>query len=687
MIAVVFIMASCQKELNAPKLNGNLDVKANSVRDIKVPAGFQWNTTREIQVKVQLTESSFGSLYHKVEVFSDDPAKGGRKLAQGSVSMQEAFATKLTIPTAWKEVFIVKTAPDNSTQSRLVTASDKIELALGNKPLQKMGKSAGPDCSSGCTSTISMTSNRTVSSGTVCITNNTISGNLTISGSATVRICGSGTIAQLTVSSGSTLIIASGANVNFSEKVTSYGTFTNYGTITTVAKDLEVNTGTFTNNGTVNVGNDLKVTQNGTLVNNGTIIVENDHQTDKGNTTNNCYMLVKHSFEINGTDVANPVFANNGYLRVNSNSNINDKASMTISTGAMFRTTTLQLQVGKIIGDNVSGQNALVKVVSTASLNSAGRISGSVQYCANSTAPSGVLTSGAAAGCNLYIPTSACNPDGNGSVVVTDTDGDGVSDTNDDYPNDATKAYDNSVLVQTLAFEDLWPSTGDYDLNDVVMEYSANVVTNASNIVVRVEAHYELKATGGSFQNGFAVQFPIARNKVSGLSGATLEAGQTNAVVVLFNNMRNEAANWNTITGNPTTDPIPYVVTFNVSNGPSLATFGLGVYNPFIWNNSPGFGRGYEVHMPGKLPTDLANPALFGSISDATNLNSGDTYVSKNGRLPWAIAVPYTFNYPKETIDITQAYTHFASWAASGGTNYSDWYANTSGYRNANAIY
>ncbi|MCF8428019.1 MAG: DUF4842 domain-containing protein, partial [Bacteroidia bacterium] len=106
-----------------------------------------------------------------------------------------------------------------------------------------------------------------------------------------------------------------------------------------------------------------------------------------------------------------------------------------------------------------------------------------------------------------------------------------------------------------------------------------------------------------------------------------------------------------------------------------------------IWNGTAGFGRGYEIHLPGQLPTDLATTSLFGTGSDATNLGNGDTYVSKDGRFPWALNIPVSFDYPKEKSDINTAYNHFASWVSSGGSTYADWYTNGSGYRNTGNIY
>lgn len=268
---------------------------------------------------------------------------------------------------------------------------------------------------------------------------------------------------------------------------------------------------------------------------------------------------------------------------------------------------------------------------------------------------------------------------------VTDTDEDGVDDTEDDYPTDPNKAFNNYTGTGSVAFEDQWPSTGDYDLNDVVMNYSYNVITNAQNKVVRVEGNTTLRATGGAFQNGFGIQFPVERSKVSNVSGATLEAGQNKAVLVLFQNMRQEMVSWNTIRGGATSAAKNYSISFDISNGPSLSQFGLGVYNPFIWNGS--MGRGYEIHLPGKQPTDLANPTAFGTGRDGSNVQSGDTYVSKTNRLPWAIQTPANFSYPVEKADINSAYTKFASWVQSGGSLFGDWYLPNSGYRNSENIY
>ena len=62
-------------------------------------------------------------------------------------------------------------------------------------------------------------------------------------------------------------------------------------------------------------------------------------------------------------------------------------------------------------------------------------------------------------------------------------------------------------------------------------------------------------------------------------------------------------------------------------------------------------------------------------------------YYKTDKNLPWAINIPTVFEYPIEKQDITQAHLHFADWAQSDGTLYTDWYEDKPGYRNASLIY
>jgi deoxyribodipyrimidine photo-lyase len=64
-----------------------------------------------------------------------------------------------------------------------------------------------------------------------------------------------------------------------------------------------------------------------------------------------------------------------------------------------------------------------------------------------------------------------------------------------------------------------------------------------------------------------------------------------------------------------------------------------------------------------------------------------DGFLIPPHNLPFAISVPERFVYPWEKTQIVLAHIRFASWAQSGGSSYSDWYKNLSGYRDDTKLY
>jgi len=170
-----------------------------------------------------------------------------------------------------------------------------------------------------------------------------------------------------------------------------------------------------------------------------------------------------------------------------------------------------------------------------------------------------------------------------------------------------------------------------------------------------------------------------------------VEAGQSKAVIIPFDNhealLRNPDNSYyvNTLNAKDKLQSATasVLVTFNSpvpSSGLSISSF-----NPFVISN---MRRGYEIHLPGFSATDKANAALFTTGDDASLVAGRKTYTSREN-WPWALSFSDTsFNYPLETINITDAYPHFADWAASNGTSFLDWYNNlTSGYRVSSNIY
>ncbi|MCF8234052.1 MAG: LruC domain-containing protein [Bacteroidales bacterium] len=289
----------------------------------------------------------------------------------------------------------------------------------------------------------------------------------------------------------------------------------------------------------------------------------------------------------------------------------------------------------------------------------------------------------------------------------TDTDGDGVDDDDDDYPDDPDRAFNNYYPAGgngTLAYEDLWPGKGDYDFNDLVVDYRFNTITNASNLVVEIYGTFIVKAFGASLENGFGFQFPndnistqditvsgfdLQENYIS-LAGNGLESGQSKPTVIVYDNAFNIMPHPGQGIGVNTEPTAPYVEpdTLNIymditDDIYTTAQVDISNFNPFIIVD---LTRAREVHLPDYPPTDLADPSYFGTYDDDSDPATGRYYKTQSN-LPWAINIYESFEYPIEKREISTAYNHFVEWAESGGVNFQDWYQDNAGYRNDNNIY
>jgi LruC domain-containing protein len=272
---------------------------------------------------------------------------------------------------------------------------------------------------------------------------------------------------------------------------------------------------------------------------------------------------------------------------------------------------------------------------------------------------------------------------------VGDSDNDGCPDDIDEYPNDPEICLKTVTPTKygwgSLAFEDLWPYKGDYDFNDLVVNYRYTMMLNLDNKAVKMEARFWIKhVKGASFNNGFGIQFdnllPSQIESVAGydirsdyisLQANGLEENQEKAVVIVFDqsqNYRNETSK-----ADPNYNELTVMIRF--TEPLDLDEIGTSPFNPFLIADGE---RSREIHLPDYPITSLGkNNAEPGP----TNLDVDGNYKSPKG-LPWAIAIAHEFKYTKEKVEILEGYNHFAKWAESGGELYTDWYKDNSGYRN-----
>jgi LruC domain-containing protein len=294
------------------------------------------------------------------------------------------------------------------------------------------------------------------------------------------------------------------------------------------------------------------------------------------------------------------------------------------------------------------------------------------------------------------------------TAAPPDTDGDGVADADDDFPNDLNAAFLNSFPASgtgSLAFEDLWPGKGDYDFNDIVVDYQFDIVTNASNKVYYITGNFVVKASGAYLRNGFGFELPdaddglIADLQVSGynlqegiiaLNANGTESGQTHPTLILFDDVFNILEHPGIGLGVNTEESVPFVPyeSMTLTLTPTADTweandFSMETWNPFIFVDHE---RSHEIHLPDHTPTSLADAGLFGNYEDNSNPMEGRYYKTVNN-LPWAINIITSFDWPVEKAAIDNTYTHFVEWAESEGSIYTNWYEDEPGYRNNELIY
>jgi len=302
-------------------------------------------------------------------------------------------------------------------------------------------------------------------------------------------------------------------------------------------------------------------------------------------------------------------------------------------------------------------------------------------------------------------PRIAIVTDGVMPITYTgnDTDGDGVNDPIDDYPNDPDRAYNNyhpsKNTFGSLSFEDLWPYQGDYDFNDLVVDYRFTEIMNAQNEIVDMDVELVLKASGASYENGLGFEMDLEPGMVSNVSGSVitgdlvtlmsngLEADQEKAVFIAFDNVyglanRPEGYYINTQERAPFVAQDTILIQINFTQPLAPDILGAPPYNPFMIINQD---RTREVHLAGYSPTTLArNSDYFDTGEDHSSVNG---YYRTSNCLPWALDIVETLDYPIEKAAINNAHLYFESWAVSGGQIWNDWYKDKPGYRDGNFIY
>lgn len=715
LLAAGLLVSACSKRTSPidPDPTGPI----TSMDDVTAPDGFEYGmiTTREVQSVV------FGYPYLGKAKVMYYGVNGNRKelLAEVMQLARDTTTVELTLPEVFQRIHIQANFPDGSISlgthalepGVVMTAYPAEETAGPNyAPAYKV---SGPGCN--CPTTVASVSGNklTVAAGdTVCVTGGLNGKSIEVKTDGELRICGTfssiqGIVleqgANLVLNDNASLLMANGKQISVDDN----GSLEVFdGATLSIARDLNLRDGaSLLNYGTVSIGNRLNVFVNGSTTNHSTLTIGGDFVVDGTgaafdnygftSTDNNksikiennavynnyCRTLSDKNIQLDDDGVVN----NYGQFEANDNLEIDDDAVLNMYAGSLALCDDLEFDDGTING--LGGAPSLVKVVDDADWSSGANATGDVKWCVgdkNSNYASVNVSGNVQFDCNTYIATSACITVGNG--ISPDTDGDGVPDANDFYPNDASRWMDLSGNTFTLAFEDTWPNQGDYDFNDFVCAYTLVKVVDPNSKVKDLKFAYKVLARGAAYDNGFGFQLNVPRTNVQSVSGSRIdtlapyigangaESGNALASVIVFDNIDDISFSWNTDWTyiNPYTN-VPWdTVTISFVN--AIEDSLLNSFNPYLIINGD---RTHEVHLPNYAPTSLADMSKFGIGSDDSDPGQGRYYMTADNQ-PWGLHLPIVFEHPIEHEDITQVYLNFGVWAITGGQSYPTWYdANT----------
>lgn len=229
-------------------------------------------------------------------------------------------------------------------------------------------------------------------------------------------------------------------------------------------------------------------------------------------------------------------------------------------------------------------------------------------------------------------------------------------------------------LQGVYAFEDLWPSKGDYDMNDVVVRYSYGKTFDIDNKIYNETFVFKTFQNVAGNNNGLAfkletngtvssTKFEVAKAGDTEFKETTFEYEAADNVYLLTDNVKENMGG-------------EYKVTVTYSTPATTQS----IVEPFIYKNKEN-GTRWEVHLPKHKPTSKVDMTDFGQGDDASKPNKGIYYV-REGSYPFAIYLSGAdekdlskmLDANNESVAIEQLYSGYSGWVTSNGANNKDWY-------------
>lgn len=209
-----------------------------------------------------------------------------------------------------------------------------------------------------------------------------------------------------------------------------------------------------------------------------------------------------------------------------------------------------------------------------------------------------------------------------------------------------------------VAYEDLFPSRGDYDFNDAVVAYRYQLGVNANGQVERIDGVAYLIARGSTYTHDWSLDIPLPTGALAGATNVCNTASAGGAALPCTVTVGGGRLRWSAFTDTVNALPGPGAVPVNTPAGASMvqgpkATFSISFATPV---DLAAFGAD--------------DPWLFvRNTGKAVHLSDRDG----NG-YPFAMLLPSAWQIPVEYTDMGLSYPSLSTFISSAGSTATDWY-------------
>lgn len=236
----------------------------------------------------------------------------------------------------------------------------------------------------------------------------------------------------------------------------------------------------------------------------------------------------------------------------------------------------------------------------------------------------------------------------------------------------------NTSFHGVYAFEDLWPWQGDYDMNDVVVDFD-HMLTFRGGKVYKETFTMTTYNNTVTLKDGLAFKLKtkvkpseiLVKRKEPGQDYYKTHTYKKEGDVYYLTDDVNKYLGYT------------YVIVVVYDKAQSMSN--LAEYEPFIWREQEN-GKHWEMHLPFCKPTNKIDDSYFGTYDDKSDPSKGIYYV-RNSVYPFAFYLANakaedffdTILKHGENQPISTYYPEFLRWSSTRGAENPDWYLHPKG--------